>query len=205
MSKAKRPPAMVSAGGRGSHQRIWEAIRQHRDSFDYLIIESDAEVSRSGCEVYIRSLIKAGFVQRLPDKDKHRYTQARFSLIKDAGVEYPRVNSRGELIPRDLRHENMWRTMRLAGEFSSAELAALASTDAWPIADSTASCYVRELLQAGYLIQLETTNKIHKRYRFVKSKYTGPRPPVVGKRAYVYDPNLDKVVWQAEVTADECE
>ncbi|WP_181248052.1 hypothetical protein [Chromobacterium haemolyticum] len=199
-----RPAPMISAGGRGSFQRIWEAIRARRDDFTLLLIYSDTEASRGGILHYINALVKGGYVERINQRVRNN-DQQHFRLIRDCGIEYPRLNAKGEPIQRDLATEAIWRTMRIVGgEFSTRELAALASTPERRVAHTTASVYIGQLVQAGYVLQTRKRSKSGPpRYRFLSQRYTGPRPPVVGRNAYVYDPNLDQVVWQEEINHDD--
>lgn len=191
---------MQSAGGRGAFQCMWEAIRQRRHDFTVFDIHSDTEVMIGTIQHYLHCLQRGGYVARI-NADRPRREQAHYQLLKDAGIEYPRLNSRGQPIKRDLCTEAMWRTMRILGEFSSKELAEMASTPDNAISHSTASTYLTHLQSAGYVCptQQAAARNGGTRYRFEAHRYTGPRPPVVGRQAYVYDPNEDKVVWQQEI------
>ncbi len=200
---ARKSKPMESAGGRGSFQRIWEAIRTRRDDFTAFLIHSDSQATPGAIQHYVNALVKGGYVERINTRTKS-HDQQHFRLVRDCGIEYPRLNAKGQPIQRDLCTEAMWRTMRvLGGEFTTRELAEMASTPERHIAHTTASVYVGQLVNAGYVIKVSTTGKkAPPRYRFVPQRYTGPRPPVVGRNAYVYDPNLDEVVWQEEMNHD---
>lgn len=195
---------MESAGGRGTFQRIWEAIRARRDDFTMQLIHSDSLATEGAIQHYVNALVLGGYVERINQRTGY-VEQQRFRLVQDCGIEYPRLNAKGQSIQRDLCTEAMWRTMRIiGGEFTSRELAALASTPERNIAHSTASVYIGQLAHAGYVVQTQKKSKKGPpRYRFVLQRYSGPRPPVVGRNSYVYDPNLDKVVWQEEMNHDD--
>ncbi|NWK80334.1 helix-turn-helix transcriptional regulator [Aquitalea sp. LB_tupeE] len=192
---------MQSAGGRGTFQRIWEAIRTRREDFTAFMIHSDSLATMGAIHHYINALVKGGYVERINTRSKCN-DQQHFCLIRDCGIEYPRLDAKGQPIQRDLCTELLWRTMRMVGsEFSSRELAALASTPERVIAHTTASYYINQLVKAGYITRTKARGKSSPpRYRFVSQRYSGPRPPVVGRNTYVYDPNMDKVVWQEDIT-----
>ena len=193
----RRATRMESAGGRGALQRIWEAVRLHRDDFTPFLIHSSSEASGGAIRSYLHSLRAGGFIERINQRAKTADEQ-HYRLIRDCGIEYPRLTAKGTPITRDLCTEAIWRTMRIIGEFSIKELVAFAATPDRPIAAITVTNYLRHLVQAGYVQQV-SKSKYNGRYRLIASKYTGPKPPVVGRSAYVYDPNLDSVVWEESV------
>lgn len=201
---ARKAKPMQSAGGRGSFQRIWEAIRTRREDFTAFLIHSDSMATLGAIQHYINALVKGGYVERINTRSKCN-DQQHFRLIRDCGIEYPRLNAKGEPIQRDLCTEALWRTMRIVGgEFSTRELAEQASTPERAIAHTTASVYIGQLVKAGYVVKVKAAGKKSPpRYRFESQRYSGPRPPVVGRNTYVYDPNLDKVVWQEEMNHDD--
>lgn len=201
--KGRPATRMESAGGRGAFQRIWEAIRTRRENFTVFLIHSDTLATIGAIQHYVHALVRGGYVERINQRERNVEKQ-HFRLIKDCGIEYPRLTAKGQPIKRDLCTEAMWRTMRIIGDFSCRELASLASTPERPIAHSTASVYVGQLAQAGYVVKVEERNKQQgPRYRFQAHRYTGPRPPVVGRHHYVYDANLGEVVWQEEIDHDD--
>lgn len=201
---ARHAKPMESAGGRGTFQRIWEAIRARRDDFTMQLIHSDTLATEGAIGHYFSALVLGGYVERINQRSTNT-EQQHFRLVKDCGIEYPRLNAKGQPIQRDLCTEAMWRTMRIVGgEFTTRELAALASTLERTIAHTTASVYIGQLVKAGYVVKTKAASKKSPpRYRFVSQRYSGPRPPVVGRNTYVYDPNLDKVVWQEEMNHDD--
>ncbi len=184
---------MESAGGRGSFQRIWEAIRARREDFTPFLLHSDSGVAAGTIGNYLSALRRGGYIERLNQRHKAA-DQQHFKLVKDCGIEYPRLNANGTPNLRELGTEAIWRTMRIIGEFSVRELTNFASTPERPLSQDTVKLYVRHMVHAGYVVRTSAG-----RYRIVLAKYSGPRPPVVGKASYVYDPNLDKVVWEESV------
>ncbi|MFP4900678.1 hypothetical protein ACLFKT_16225 [Paraburkholderia sp. BR14261] len=159
---------------------------------------------------YLQALQHGGFIvpiseQKAPGDEKH------YRLARDAGVEAPRLDRQGRPVVQSRGNENMWRTMRIMGEFSPTELAVRASTAETEVAEATAKAYVKYLANAGYLNLVDPGHPFIKgkgakqaRYRLAAGKYTGPRPPMIQRTKSVYDPNLGKIMWQEEPDHDAC-
>jgi hypothetical protein len=157
---------------------------------------------------YLASLAKGGFIER-ENPSTVIGTEAFWRLVKDNGVEAPRLDRQGRPVTHGLGTEQMWRTMQMSGEFDYSSLAALASTPEVPVKPQTAQTYIGHLHKAGYLIQLRGPKVMGRgrptlpaRYRINPAKVSGPRPPMIQRSKAVYDPNLDKVVWE-EVKRDD--
>ncbi|VVE15257.1 hypothetical protein PAN31117_03047 [Pandoraea anapnoica] len=198
-----------AVGGNVQRQRIWEAIRENRAEFTARAVATCSRVSTETTRKYLRSLQTAGYIE--VTGQRARVTNAgRYRLKKDAGIEAPRIDLRGNVLPPTYC-ENLWRTMRILGSFSVAELALAASTEDVQIAAMTAQNFVRFLVLAGYVrIEVDARRGIRAagakaaRYRLMPGKYTGPLPPMVQKRRSVYDQNLKRVVWSKEAGSDVC-
>lgn len=208
MSGHRKPTHLERIGGKTPRQRIWEAVRTLREGFDNCALSRRAKVDDKTVSTYLSCLLKAGFINRT-NPDASRQTPATYSLVRDNGVEAPRLDRKGNLVKQGLGSEQMWRTLRLIGDFSGAELAAHASTKAVPVSPETAKAYVGHLLKAGYLIEVlparflgSGKGNLPARYRLAPGKYTGPRPPMVQRTKAIYDPNLDKIVFE-EVKRDD--
>jgi len=194
-----RKPATI--GQYGTQDAIWQAVRELK-SFTVadLIrhIDKSLTVNDYTVKSYLKRLEKGGYLQ-LDKTPKHRgaCVEATYTLLKDTGVETPRLTKEGRPTIQGQGREQLWRSMKILGEFDFFELALAASTEACPVPQSTAKDYCKHLAKAGYLV---TTRKgkgtIRARYRLLSSKNTGPRPPQVQRVKRVYDPNLNKVVWQ---------
>lgn len=204
----RKPAQLERIGGKTSRQRIWEAIRTLRGDFDNYAIARKAQADDETVKTYLSCLLKAGFINRT-NPDASRQTPATYSLVRDNGVEAPRLDRKGNPVKQGLGAEQMWRTIRLIGEFSSRQLAAQASTSETPVSPETAKTYVGHLVRAGYLVEVAPAVQLgagrgglQARYRLAPGKYTGPRPPMVQRTKAIYDPNLDQVVWE-EVKRDD--
>ena len=206
----RKPAEMELVGGKGSRQRAWEVIRQHAGAFTCDQIARKIKVNDRTVYTYLASLTKGGFLQGSDMTGMAIGAKKSWTLIRDNGVEAPRLTRDGQPIVQGLGTEAMWRTMRIIHEFNSDELAAHASTSGATVMPGTAKAYLHSLLQAGYLLVAKPAQSFcvghgaaQARYRLAPGKYTGPRPPMIQRTKSVYDPNLGKVVWQEEVNLDD--
>jgi hypothetical protein len=206
---ARKPAHLEMAGGRGPRQRIWEAIRKQPTDFTGHGIERATRIDTATIRTYVQSLELGGYIEQTSERKQFTERQ-HYRLLRDVGVEAPRIDRKGNVI-RPTGNENMWRTMRIMGEFTAAELAIRASTAEVKVAELSAKTYVRALAVAGYLVVVEEGHAFirgkgakQSRYRLVQAKYSGPRPPMIQRTKCVYDPNLAKIVWQEEPDHDAC-
>lgn len=205
----RKPAHLELAGGRGPRQRIWEAIRKQAKDFTVMGLEKATVVDLYTIRTYVQVLVRGGFIVQI-NETTTMTERKHYRLVKDVGVEAPRLDRKGKAVPAT-GTENMWRTMRIMGDFTSSELAMRASTGEMKVAEETAKTYVRALATAGYLALIEEGHPFvrgkgakQSRYRLLASKYTGPRPPMIQRTKCVYDPNLAKIVWQEEPDHDAC-
>lgn len=213
MSKSagrRRPAQMELAGGKGSRQRAWEAIRKHAGAFTSFQIARKAKVDDETVATYLSSLEKAGFLSGEDMTGKPVRSRKLWELVKDNGVEAPRVTRDGQPVTQGMGTEAIWRAMRIIGEFNVSELAAYACSDQVQVAERTVQSYIGALKSAGYLDTLaEAVSKggrlgaVKARYRLKRGKYTGPRPPMIQRTKAVYDPNLGLVVWTQKAENDD--
>ena len=210
----RKPVQVEMAGGKTQRQRMWEAIRALHKAGKTITQDDVIRLARihydGTANTYFRCLVKAGIISRhegetLPGRGAVK-AKAVYILEKDLGCEAPRVNKQGEFVTQGSGTESMWRTMRIIGQFTPAQLAVMASTEEVKVNESTAKVYCATLARAGYL-KVERQGKgtgkggIPTLYRFLPAKYTGPRAPMIQSVKTVYDPNTHQVVWQP--TPDE--
>lgn len=184
-----RAPAHIEcAGGKSKRQRVWEAIRVAGDGWTTDSIAKASGMDATAVRTYLSALKAGGYITAVPDQTRiHRHT-----LIKDVGIDAPRINRRGSPITLGLAQQQMWQTLRITGQaFSPDELSGLASTPRVPVSPAAAAGYLGHLRRAGYLVATAKG-----RYRLIKN--TGPRAPMVQRTKSVYDPNQDVVMQQKE-------
>lgn len=145
---------------------------------------------------YFKALVKAGII-KVVETPAGKVGRV-YSLVKDEGVDHPRVNGRGERTYAHLATENIWRTIRiLNGNLTAESVAQAASSGEASLTVIKVRQYLNALTEAGYLEKTEFDVTTPEVYRLVPGKYTGPRPPEIRKldSLQVYDPNLGKLVY----------
>ena len=192
----RKPAHIAAAGPRQDRQAIWEAMRTREGacfSVNDIRGQLHGATSTATIRTYCNSLAAAGYLKRTESVFKRANEASVFyRLVKDAGVDAPRVTKDGREVTQGQGQENMWRAMPILGEFDTYTLASYASSDQVTVAESAAYDYCKWLARAGYLIASGKG-----RYRFVPAKNTGPRPPEIQRIKQVFDPNTGEVVYQA--------
>ncbi|SJN08993.1 Phage protein [Halomonas citrativorans] len=204
---AKGKPVLTAQGLKGDRQAMWEAIRHFHTQGQAFCIHDIWEqiaigVSHNRVRDYFTGLRKAGFIEcDSSPKGGSRY----YKLIKDVGVEAPRVRRDGTTPPPQGR-EQMWRTLKIIGECTAAELAQAATTPEVPVSHETTIEYLRLLTYAGYVTitrpATSGTGAVNARYRLNVSRWTGPMAPMIRRTKELYDPNTGEVVY-SRVTKTE--
>lgn len=182
---------------------VWYAIRclKQFSLVDLELFASDndhiMDINRENARAYMQGLEAAGFVCRVVQDKSISGSRNQWTLINDVGVDAPRVRKDGQEVTQGRGREQMWRTMRILGDFNATDLEVTASTDDIKVSGNTAKDYIYNLHKAGYLILTTPANNGGglSRYRLLPSMYTGPKPPMVQRIKQVFDANLNKVVW----------
>lgn len=209
---ARLPAQNEIVGGMSPRQKVWAAMRKQKDGFTQDQIAVRGKVSESAVKDYVKALLKAGFIAVIDSEavgtmcKRHTY-----QLIKDNGVEAPRISKQGVIVTQGSVNEAMWGTLRrlLKGrDFDYRELAAFASTSKQVVAEETAKTYVHMLANAGYF-ECVTPAVLGRRarpgrYRLKANMDTGSRAPMIQRTKQVYDPNRNEVMW-VEPKGDEDE
>src|SRR5262245_47644431 len=115
----RKPIHMELVGGKGSRQRVWEVIRKQPGAFTCYQIARKANADDDTVYTYLRSLERGGFLEAATPKDAPRATEKKWKLIRDNGVEAPRLKRDGTPVTQGNGNEAMWRSMRIVGEFSA--------------------------------------------------------------------------------------
>ena len=201
----RRPARLERAGAMTPRDRIWAAIRCFgvTDHFSVAEVMVLSEQRVDTVLSYMNSLVKAGYLtttllQRRPACGPRREFR-RFALHRDVGVEAPRVDANGKTVTQGVGREQLWRAIRVLKSFSCRELAAAASTEAHVVSSEEAKTYVKFLKRAGYLsVQCVGRGRFAQVYRFVRSRDTGPRAPLVTRDKSVVDGNTGAVVLEGK-------
>jgi hypothetical protein len=206
-----RQPVSNRAGAAFPDARaaVWASIRK-RKQFTIEDLETDTREKNRTISTYVQSLQIGGLVEMVghdtrglqasgTSKSKNMNRPGIFRLIKDVGVETPRVRRDGSLVTQGSGTRNMWRVMKVLNRFDFQELALEASVDEVIVRPNTAKDYISLLHKAGYLQEVQKSKPGKAaQYRLIRSRFSGPKPPQIQRVRHVYDPNLGKVVWPQE-------
>ncbi len=172
---------------------LWAAIRAFKEPFTARDLRRETRCTDSQVSEYLKGLLAAGIVDLARDGKNPGNppgTAHLYRLVDDRGPVAPRVRRDGSEVTQGQGRTNMWRVMRVLGQFTVQELAIHASTEQHQVKPGEADKYCQFLAQAGYLRRTGS-----KAYRSLSSRYSGPRAPMIQRIKQVYDPNLKKVVW----------
>lgn len=126
---------------------------------------------------YLTGLLTAGYLERV--------AKGEYRLIKNTGVEAPRVRKDGSLVDSGRGQQAMWNVLRVhrAPLTIPALLAFFGGEDGFAVSPSTAKDYLDRLTRAGYLRRQDGW------YQLIRN--SGPRAPQILKTKDLYDPNTD--------------
>lgn len=189
-------------------QAVWQAVRRLK-RFTLVDLWHETKEERATVRTYLTALERGGYVATV-DMQAPKATAIGirspalfkaqvYKLARDVGIEAPRLKRDGTPSTQGSAREQMWRTMKLLGDFTFRDLTVAATTEASPVSELDAKDYVKHLFRAGYLsLVTASTPRALATYRFVRARNTGPRAPMVQRLKSVFDPNTRKVVWQEE-------
>lgn len=189
-------------GYQENREKIWQAIRQ-RQIFSVDQLEDATRINRDTIKSYLQGLQAAGYIkikEAVKRTEKgNSYLSASYMLVNDVGVDAPKLDRKGNHITRGDARDHMWRTMKVLSTFTYRDLAIQASTQEITINEMDAKKYCNHLRKAGYLaiVKKGKPGGVLNVYQFMKSKNTGPKPPVIRQVTQVFDPNKDAVVFQS--------
>jgi hypothetical protein len=193
----RKPIHLEARGALSPRERVWAAIRVLK-SFTLSELSRRSKVEHEALRTYAKALERAGYIQLDDAEKKGKQSEARYVLARDTGVEAPRLLNDGTPSTKGIGREQLWRTMKILRQFTTTELALHASTDEHPVKENEARGYAQFLAKAGYLHPIkkgEPRAGSKTIYTFVRSKNTGPKPPMIQGIKQVYDQNIGKVVY----------
>jgi hypothetical protein len=196
-------------GSLESREAVWGIIRRMK-TFTVPDLHKETLLGIDTIRDYVAGLHKAGYIAIHGESVPGRKTSLMYSLVRDVGVDAPRVRKDGSEITQGQNRESMWRSMRILREFSVIDIISTASTDKGAIPLKDAKSYIHHLHKAGYLVMTSEGRPGNRhllgrpaRYRLLRAKNTGPKPPMVQRGKQVFDQNLRTVVWSGEGTNDQ--
>lgn len=192
--RGRKPIQMELVGGKPIRQRVWEQIRTHRECFQLDVIAKLAEAEKDTVNRYILCLERGGYIVKLTDAP---FEQADYQLIRDTGIESPKLNSRGEPITMGLAQESIWRCLRMLGALDSKQILSHVKAADIEISLENVRRYLRALKKAGYLQVVHAAMPQRRKpevVALIPHMNSGPRPPQIQRVGVVYDPNWNKVM-----------
>lgn len=211
---SRKPAILELAGGKSQRQRVWESVRGFSGMNDGTFTAADlsrcSKVEIDPVREYLKGLSAAGFVRIInPEASRSgdRSVKNVFELMRDNGVEAPRVRRDGTEVTQGRGTEALWAAMTALDSFNYWLIAELAR-----VKPATACNYCLALGKAGYLDVLTpgkgtgkggiatvwTVSALHR---------TRPRAPMITRLKAIYDPNIHQIVWAegADAAADAIE
>lgn len=195
--KGRKGVVELAARGMASGRQIlWEEMRRLRT---FSLVDLDPlGAERATAKSYVECLEAGGFLVRVGDSVP--FQRIVYKLVRDVGIEAPRLRADGAPVVQGTSREHMWRAMKMLRQFNFVDLAVSASTDAVQVSEVDARDYVRHLARAGYLAMLKPSTPTSKAvYRLARN--TGPLSPMVTRAKVVFDPNLGRIAWHEEIDA----
>lgn len=204
---ARKPVHLEMTGGKTPRQRVWESIRRFMG--ERFTVDDIVRLSKTSDHIvgeYVKALVKGGYVEVVSEARVNALCTKRiYRVIRDNGLEAPRLTKSGEEVTQGCGNDAMWGTLRRMFKAESVDyrqLAAFASTQRNPISPTSAKAYVLTLAAAGYLECVQPAVKGGKalpgRYRLIPAMDSGVRAPMIQRTKLVFDPNWNRVVWAEE-------
>lgn len=197
-ARRKRPVILRPMGRLTGRDTVWAVIRDLSGgdaglAFTVRDIARRIQGGRDLIRDYLHGLVKAGIVERasLPVQR----VGATYRLVRDVGVEAPRITRAGTIDDTPTDQERMWQAMKALPTFAATDIqASTGITSA-----RTVRHYLADLERAGYLAVAHppVSGRQLTRYRLLPSRNTGPRPPAVRRSGAVIDLNLNRQMWPA--------
>lgn len=182
---------------------IWTAIRSldrsYLPSFGMSEIARMVDLDASTIRDYLSGLAAAGYLEDVSGENQRRGIPRAYRLIKDAGLEAPRVRKDGSPVTQGLGREQTWRALGIMAQkgtrFTVRDLTLYATTKDCPVVESDVKYYIHCLTYAGY-VMVATASKpgTPAVYRMPRNKWTGPRPVQIQRVRRTFDPNTGAAV-----------
>ncbi|GAB3451978.1 hypothetical protein [Insolitispirillum peregrinum] len=198
---SRGPITQMHGHKRRGHARYWQIILDlHRSSGEFTItdVEGQTNAKRQTVGEYILRLTRAGILE-VASENGGPHGQAKVYRVVRLQSEAPKVRRDGTVVVPDTARDQMWRTAKIIKEFSPRDLAIQASTEDRQVSERDATDYCKFLRLGGYLAVVRPSKPgVQAVYRFLLSKNTGPKAPMVQRIKAVFDPNVGVVVWSSK-------
>lgn len=183
--RGQRKAALLAPSGiLTKREKLWNAMRG-LGTFTVVELARASGIDRHKYAFgdYLGGLVKASILAI--EKPKAKGQLATYTLLKDLGVDAPRVRRDGSPVDEPAQ-EVMWRGMKVLREFSVRDLVAHAHMASVNIRLNTAISYCRWLVRGGYL------KASGERFRMICD--TGPKAPKILRIKQLFDVNMGTVM-----------
>ncbi|ODT55703.1 MAG: hypothetical protein ABS59_02880 [Methylobacterium sp. SCN 67-24] len=153
--------------------------------------------SRKTIKSYILFCVERGHIEVVGERVTEKNRAALVYKVRNPRAVAPIERRPNFADDRGRRAQQIWTAIRALRQFTVAELAVAASTDAVPVSPRRSREYVGTLARAGYVAEVGNRacpgQKAH--WRLMPAKNTGPLAPALIERGTVlYDRNLHQAV-----------
>lgn len=201
-----RKPADTPNYNLVGYEAAWAAIRElktftNNDLVIFIAKKKCWSVNDNTVKDYVYRLKNGGYLEVSNIDQKGGVSRLyTYTLVRDVGINAPRLQRDGSLSTMGMGRLNLWRSMKILKEFDYRELSATATNELVTVKEIEAKDYVFHLEKAGYLKKVKPANNAGSlaRYRLIPSKFTGPKAPQIQRVKQVYDPNLQQVMKRQE-------
>src|SRR5574337_93208 len=200
--KAQALFANREGGVSSLEDRLWEAVRKlKRCNLDQLCREAGA--SSDAASEWLVRMERYGALE-FWEEDSFGRRQVATTLVRDEGIETPRVTRSGQPDREDGITARIWRVMNVLESFTVHEIATWSG-----VAKGAARRRIRIFRRAGYLkahVESRSWRGMVQpnppRFSLI-AEYKGPFTPVIQHVPQLWDPNLKRVTWRgSNETAD---
>jgi hypothetical protein len=175
------------------YEDFWRLIRERcakGGTFTVTDIADETNVQRQSVEHYVARLRAGGYVALARPAAGNKPNL--FKLLKCPAAA-PRLRDDGSDLGTSVQ-ERLWRGMRALVNFSTRELAFVATVDPkQPVPLKTVQRYINQLVVAGYL-DARGASRRPATYRLKPGMNTGPKPPSILRAQVVWDRNFGKLM-----------
>lgn len=191
MQPSRKCSHLEMRDGKSNQQRIWEALRNMAGSSSYYLVSRKTGIHHRTVKRYIDSLSVEGYLEVVG----RIHGEPEFKLVRDNGVDCPRIKAGQQESFAETGQEIMWRTMRILGQFCASDLVFQAERTS-PIKLTTAQRFLKRLKRAGYFdVVCKSSPGVSEQYRLRSYMNTGPIAPIAQRDGQVFDPNLNQVTF----------
>lgn len=221
MARGRKSANVAAVGGVMPRQRVYDVLREYARAQRFVslwVIATDAQVDEAVVQTYVRALHLAGLVVEREEVARARCTsdgrtyqpgigqECAYRLVRDLGVEAPRLTREGLALAGLTTQEAIWRAVRVLRRFSWVDVHAAVSPDDAPTAPATVKAYLADLHAAGYTKKVMTEKPgTPALWALRPDRDTGPRAPMVQRSKVVFDPNEGRAVFRWSDTEESIE